>query len=253
MARGDFLALMDADDICLPTRFAVLLNYLEKHQECVAVGSAVSSIGIEPPYIRTLPNRQSYVPGVRQEVAVVHPSAMIRAASMKLVGGYRTAFPAAQDADLWRRLIRVGEIHNVPDVLLQYRHHTGQISNRLRPEQILLNGAAVSLSAAIGEVFPLGPEPLTEARIRQIATSHPDRSVRTNLHVDIALSLLARRDLVRATLELVGVLAVDGRVLVKRIKEVTLAVRAYVRGSWPQIKPFPTVSRGSRSSADTHS
>src|SRR5215204_6221112 len=43
-ARGEFLARMDADDVCLPERFAKQVLYLREHPECVGVGTFVETI-----------------------------------------------------------------------------------------------------------------------------------------------------------------------------------------------------------------
>src|SRR5690348_9760889 len=37
-ARGEFIARMDADDVADPQRFALQVEHLRTHQECVAVG-----------------------------------------------------------------------------------------------------------------------------------------------------------------------------------------------------------------------
>src|SRR3954468_5693657 len=41
LARGEFLARMDGDDVALPTRFEKQVTYLRDHPECVLVGSRV--------------------------------------------------------------------------------------------------------------------------------------------------------------------------------------------------------------------
>ena len=38
-ARGEFIARMDADDVALPERFQLEVDYLRDHPECVLVGS----------------------------------------------------------------------------------------------------------------------------------------------------------------------------------------------------------------------
>jgi len=40
LAKGKYIARMDADDVCYPTRFEEQVNYLEKHNEIAAIGTA---------------------------------------------------------------------------------------------------------------------------------------------------------------------------------------------------------------------
>src|ERR1700728_2879314 len=44
LARGEFLARVDADDICLPDRFEKQIAFLREHPDYVAVGSRVMFI-----------------------------------------------------------------------------------------------------------------------------------------------------------------------------------------------------------------
>src|ERR1051326_2264165 len=44
VARGEFIARMDADDVALPGRFQAQLDYLRGHPDCIAVGTAVQII-----------------------------------------------------------------------------------------------------------------------------------------------------------------------------------------------------------------
>src|SRR4051812_12493856 len=45
MARGEFVARMDADDVCLPGRAARQVEYLEGHGEVAVVGSFAETFG----------------------------------------------------------------------------------------------------------------------------------------------------------------------------------------------------------------
>ena len=56
---------------------------------------------------------------------------MIRREELVKVGGYRVQARHAEDFDLWLRLAVLGEIHVLPDLLLNYRIHSGQITSHL--------------------------------------------------------------------------------------------------------------------------
>ena len=125
LARGEFLARMDADDICLPQRFEKQLAYLRQHPECVLVGSRVQLMDPEGLPLREMSQEQSH-----QEIddahlnrgwPVVHPATMMRLSAIKQIGGYRDEFNTLEDLDLFLRLAEVGKLANLPDVLLRYR------------------------------------------------------------------------------------------------------------------------------------
>jgi hypothetical protein len=62
--------------------------------------------------------------------AICHPSAMMRAATVRQLGGYRREFYPAEDLDLWLRLGELGQLANLPEPLLRYRVHSGSISGQ---------------------------------------------------------------------------------------------------------------------------
>jgi hypothetical protein len=82
-ARGEFIARMDADDVCRPERFALQLDFLRRHPECSAVSGAVLLIDPEGRPIRDLK-----APLAHEEIdalllrgrgdALMHPAVMLR-------------------------------------------------------------------------------------------------------------------------------------------------------------------------------
>ena len=60
----------------------------------------------------------------------IHSSVMMRTALVRRLGGYRAAFRAAEDYDLWLRLAEAGGIANLADYLTQYRWHSTNLSRR---------------------------------------------------------------------------------------------------------------------------
>ena len=151
LARGSFIATMDADDVSLPRRFEMQLNHLVDHPESIAVGGATIELypdgshggttvwPVHTEYRTSDPMRHVGMPG---------PAAMIRAEALRAVGGYRRAFVLSQDADLWRRLLEIGHIDNPAEPVVLYRRHPGQVSSRFAPLQELSAGVARALTQA---------------------------------------------------------------------------------------------------------
>jgi glycosyltransferase involved in cell wall biosynthesis len=127
IARGALLARMDADDVCMSTRLEKQVAYLDAHPECVMVGSRVLLIDAEGSPIcewavETTHDEidQSHI---ERRWPVVHPSVVIRSEALKRLGGYRQKYDTQEDIDLFLRLAEIGQVANLPQVLLHYRQH----------------------------------------------------------------------------------------------------------------------------------
>jgi glycosyltransferase involved in cell wall biosynthesis len=140
MARGEFLARMDADDICRPTRFAKQLAYLQEYPDCVLVGSRVLLIDPDG-----LPIRQACDEQTHEEIdqahlnrlwPVVHPAVMMRTAAVRQIGGYRNQYNTLEDLDLFLRLAEIGKLANLPEVLLDYRQHFASVTHSRSEQQM---------------------------------------------------------------------------------------------------------------------
>jgi hypothetical protein len=59
----------------------------------------------------------------------IHSTVMMRRDAMDRVGGYRDAFSAAEDYDLWLRLAEVGRVRNLPRKLAHYRMWPGSTTS----------------------------------------------------------------------------------------------------------------------------
>lgn len=139
-ARAPLIARMDADDVALPQRLGKQFDYLMAHPRCVAVGSRILLIDTDG-----LPICQMCTEQTHEEIdaanlrgggaAMNHPSVMFRAAVVRAVGGYRKEMIYAEDLDLWLRLAEVGQLRNLPEVLVHYRMHAKSISHARAREQ----------------------------------------------------------------------------------------------------------------------
>ena len=139
IARGQFLARMDADDIAMPMRFEKQVAYLRAHPEVVLLGTRVLLID---PYGSPLHegDQQLEHEAIEKEMlngvgwAVAQPTSMIPAAAFKAVGSYRADRVPSEDLDLFLRLAEIGRVANLPEVLLHYRQHP-QSANHTRFEE----------------------------------------------------------------------------------------------------------------------
>jgi hypothetical protein len=139
VARGDYIARMDADDISLPNRFELQIDYLARAPECVAVGSEVLLIDPEGWPIAPRGHDQTHDEICRKLLqgnggAMSHPAVIVRASVLRAIGGYDERFAVAQDFDLFLRLAEVGQLANLPEVLLLWRQ-SKQSVNQTRHAQ----------------------------------------------------------------------------------------------------------------------
>jgi glycosyltransferase involved in cell wall biosynthesis len=141
-ARGEFLARMDADDIALPERFGRQVDYLRAHPEYVLVGSRVRLIDPEGDPLCdwcTLEDQEAIdaclIRGERI-TQISHPAVMMRRDAVLAIGKYRP-FEVIEDVDLFLRLSEYGRITNLPEVLLKYRIHAGNISKTASYHKIM--------------------------------------------------------------------------------------------------------------------
>ncbi len=122
---------MDADDIALPHRLERQCTYLKSHPETVAVGSYVQFMDRCGHTYRTkyLPAGEGLRKAFLWGCPIMHPTVMMRTEAVREAGGYSPEFPSAEDYALWLRLLSLGGIDNIPEVLLSYRVHGSSISH----------------------------------------------------------------------------------------------------------------------------
>jgi glycosyltransferase involved in cell wall biosynthesis len=130
-ARAPYLARLDADDRAMRERLGLQHAFMQAHSEIVLLGSGADIIDqsgavvgrVSPP---TEGAQLTRILG--RSNPFIHSTVMMRAAPVRKLGGYRAAFRAAEDYDLWLRMAELGDIANLRDHLIQYRRHTANLS-----------------------------------------------------------------------------------------------------------------------------
>lgn len=135
-AEGTFIARMDADDVSRPGRLAKQVTFLKSNPEVGMVGSWVQTIG-ERREVWRYPTRHEDIWAEMLFNAVhVHSTVMLRS---KVLNEHNLRYDErllrAQDYDLWARLGRLTRLANLPEVLVDYRLHAGQVGARHEGDQ----------------------------------------------------------------------------------------------------------------------
>lgn len=137
--RGQYLAVLDSDDIALPDRLAQQTKFLDQNPDVVAVGGSFDLIDGKGRKLTTL-NPPTEDAEIQQRLlaghcSLCHSCGMIRREAMQAVGGYDTHFMFAQDLDLWLRLGEHGKLANLKETVVSFRLHDKSISETKRHEQ----------------------------------------------------------------------------------------------------------------------
>jgi len=179
-AAAALIARMDADDIAKPERLARQVDVLAARPEVAVVGSAVELIDRRG---KTLRIRQppTEAEAVRAALpranCIAHPTVMMRRDTVVAAGGYRHAFVDAEDYDLWLRIAERHDLINLPEPLLLYREHAGQLTWRDPEQRILSELAALAAGARRrvgGKDAADGVEPVTRTFLRDAGLTDAD-------------------------------------------------------------------------------
>ena len=123
IARSDYIARMDADDIAYPERIQKQYKFLLNNPEYIIVGSNANIIDMEGNFVHhsNLPIKNEEMKGKLPETRFIHPSVMFRKDSFYKAGKYPEYMLKAQDYVLFNRMAKYGKFANIREKLLQYR------------------------------------------------------------------------------------------------------------------------------------
>ncbi len=123
LARGDYLAYMDADDVSLPERLAAQVAYLDEHPEVSVCGTWVRLLGEQAGTEWHLPTDWDTIRCTMLFYgALANPTVMLRRAAF-IRHSWQCEGRVAEDYDLWTRIAATARMVNLPRVLLLYRQH----------------------------------------------------------------------------------------------------------------------------------
>ncbi len=165
MARGKYIARMDSDDISLPNRLQIQVDYLEAQSEIDLVSVGMQLFGAkESVWIRERNPEKVKIEALFHS-PVLHASSMWRKDSFERHGlRFRQEMVPAEDYDLWTRAMLKGlKLVNLPEVLYEYRIHeaqatvqTDKTAAKSREVQMAyLHESLPSLSDRNREAFPM--------------------------------------------------------------------------------------------------
>ncbi|HMD83436.1 MAG TPA: glycosyltransferase [Terriglobia bacterium] len=179
LARGRYIARIDADDIALPERFERQVDYLEQNPQVALVGSSITNIDEMGSHLSTWPlptgneEIQKRLFELR-DIPFCHVTLMFRTEVFRAVKGYRTAFAPAEDYDLWLRMAERWQLANLPEPLVKVRRRSQSLSFTSARQQVisrLVAWSASTIRRAGGSDPICQEEPVSRDLVRTLGVS----------------------------------------------------------------------------------
>lgn len=231
VARGELLAIMDADDICLPERLGRQVSCMTARPHLALIGAGyeeIDSSGDPTGWRMVPPARDEEIKnGLTRGCPIAQPTVMMRRDAFFAVGGYRAGFSQAEDYDLWLRLAERYRLANLPEPLVRYRVHADSSSQRSVHDQVV--GVLAARACArfrrargydpVGEGQNLSPEILARMGIsRQLVWAEVARAYRAKAS---KMLLLGRVESAASMLREIEALPLAARALKEIRPEIT--------------------------------
>lgn len=177
VARGEYVAMQDADDVSLPHRLELQVKYLDENPDIRVMAATANVIDADG----NLLTRRFFLPDPRIVEArlplvcyLTHSTMMARRKLMNDLGGFSTDIPTSPDYDFWARSLAVTQISGLSETLVQYRNHSSEsrisLVKRDLQKQTSRKIALVALKNLIGET-PVDEEAFS--RFRQVYQRFP--------------------------------------------------------------------------------
>ncbi|MBL8014072.1 MAG: glycosyltransferase [Candidatus Omnitrophica bacterium] len=139
LARGEFVARQDDDDVSSPDRLEKQLQFLVTHPDIMIVGSIVNLIDREGKVFSTwrMPTEDKEIKELLNKgSAFCHGAVLFRKVAVDTVGGYREKAKYVEDYDLWLRLAERYQMANIEQPLYSLRRSISSISTKNLDKQI---------------------------------------------------------------------------------------------------------------------
>lgn len=165
LAKGKYIARMDADDISEPNRLELQVEYMEANEKVAVCGSWFTSFGNKNGETKYASQHDDIMFNMLYQCHICHPSVIMRTSILRINKlFYNKDFLHAEDYELFTRIGLKYKLHNLPHSLLNYRVHENSItksnqetqySNSIIVKQHLFKKIGIDISCEDIETFSL--------------------------------------------------------------------------------------------------
>jgi len=151
LAKGQYIARMDADDISYSERFELQVMFMTTNPDVGVCGTWLETFGARDEVWEYPVSHEEIKAKLLLNSALAHPSVFVKK-SVFDNATYLTKNNGAEDYCLWTELIDTTKFRNIPMVLLKYRFHSQQtdkaqqisLSNKIRKKMLNRMGCGLS-------------------------------------------------------------------------------------------------------------
>jgi glycosyltransferase involved in cell wall biosynthesis len=134
VCRGEYVARMDSDDICMPCRFQIQMDFLERNPDVDVVSGTWAEFDEDcsrPHSLRRLPaTGPALLRYAKFRNPINHVTAVFRKSAVLAAGSYQS-FHGFEDYHLWARMLTLGyRLHNIEEILVCVRVGNGMQGRR---------------------------------------------------------------------------------------------------------------------------
>ncbi len=140
-AQGEYLALVDSDDIWYANKLEKQIEVLESQTEIIFCYAAVNRINLDGKRVKTAPRQHQGHSGyifsdllIRNFIPSVTP--IFKREIFERVGMQNSEFIPYEDWDFWLRISLEGKFFHIKEALGDYRLHPGQSVKNTKAEHI---------------------------------------------------------------------------------------------------------------------
>jgi glycosyltransferase involved in cell wall biosynthesis len=135
LAKGDWIAFHDSDDIWYTHKLAVQVCHLQNHPDVSFFYSNMDYCLLDETGGTTAVSRRFHsalVPLMFNGLPNVHvPTVLVRRDVLRQVGGFNQGLRIGESWELFTRIALAYQLHHIPECLAKQRYHPGQITRNM--------------------------------------------------------------------------------------------------------------------------